>query len=107
DLRRAAAGGAERAARPHQQYAGGGEADLDRERGGAAGASVPGATGAERDLQREPARGGGGGVLRAALAGGPAAEPAGEPADRGARLGARDLPAASPHGVHVIDRPAR
>ncbi|HYI83917.1 MAG TPA: ABC transporter permease subunit [Acetobacteraceae bacterium] len=77
-------GGAERAAGPHLQHLGGGEAHLHRFRGGAAGIAVSGAASAERDLQCHADRGGGRGLLRAAVAGGAAVEPAGEPATGGA-----------------------
>ena len=55
-VRGSSAGGAQRAARSAFQHAGGGEAHLARQRGGDARASVPGAAGAEPDLQPDADR---------------------------------------------------
>ena len=78
-LRRAAPGGAQRAARPALQHAGSGEAHLARQRRRGARTALPGAAGAEPHLQSDADRDGGGDLLPAALAAGAAAEPPGEP----------------------------
>jgi His/Glu/Gln/Arg/opine family amino acid ABC transporter permease subunit len=61
------------------QHARGSEADRARQRGRGARIALSGATGAEHHLQPHAHRGGGADLLRAAVAGGAAAEPPGEP----------------------------
>src|SRR3546814_6601607 len=73
------AGGAQRAPGPGLEYRRGGEADLDRQLGGAAGAAVLGRHGTVADLQPVADRGGGRHLPGGAVALRAAAEPAGAP----------------------------